>query len=88
MDASSEDFATVYALSALAWILAEDSRAQRLIALTGLTPDDLRLRLSNPAVLAAVLGFLEAHEPDLIACAAATGVTPADLVAARRSLEG
>jgi hypothetical protein len=75
------------ALSALGWTLTDENRAQRLLALTGLTPDDLRDRLGEPPVLAAVLGFLEAHEPDLLACAEAIGASPAELVAARRSLE-
>jgi adenine/guanine phosphoribosyltransferase-like PRPP-binding protein len=34
-----------------------------------------------------VLAFLEAHEPDLIACAEHLGVPPARLVAARERLE-
>jgi len=75
------------ALSALAWTLGEPERAQRLLALTGLTGGDLRERLGDPAVLAAALGFLEAHEPDLTACAEALGVEPAALVEARRRLE-
>ena len=75
------------ALSALGWALADDGRAQRLLALTGLTADDLRERLGDPTLLAAVLGFLEAHEPDLIACAEALGVPPAELVDARGRLE-
>lgn len=75
------------ALHALAWVLIEDSRAERLVALTGLTPTDLRSRVEEPGVLAACLAFLEAHEPDLIACAEATGATPGALVAARRALE-
>jgi hypothetical protein len=75
------------ALSALGWTLSDEDRAERLLALTGLTPDDLRRRLGEPSVLAAALGFLEAHEPDLLACAAALGVAPAALVDARRSLE-
>jgi hypothetical protein len=76
------------ALSALGWVLSDGERAQRLLALTGLTPDDLRERLGSPSVLAAILGFLEAHEPDLVACAEALEVRPADLVDARRRLEG
>jgi hypothetical protein len=76
------------ALAALAWALGEEARAQRLLALTGLTPGDLRDRLGEPGLLAAVLGFLEAHEPDLIACAEALGVKPGTLVEARRRLEG
>jgi hypothetical protein len=75
------------ALAALGWILADSNRAQRLLALTGLTPDDLRARLTDRGVLAAVLGFLEAHEPDLVACAESVGASAPQLVEARRSLE-
>lgn len=75
------------ALSALGWALADETRAQRLLALTGLSPDDLRQRLTEPALLAAILAFLEAHEPDLVACAEALGVVPETLVEARRRLE-
>jgi hypothetical protein len=38
-------------------------------------------------LLAAVLRFLEAHEPDLIDVARAIGVKPEQLVAAREALE-
>jgi hypothetical protein len=77
----------VIGLSALAWVLAEPSRAERMIGLTGLDPADLRARVDDPALLAAVLGYLEAHEPDLIACAQAVGLPPAELVAVRRGLD-
>ncbi len=76
------------ALSALGWCLSDQARAERLLALTGLTPDDLRARLGEQAVLAAILGFLEQHEPDLVACAEALGVSPSVLVDARRRLDG
>ena len=75
------------ALSALGWALAEPARAARLLSLTGLAPQDLRARLGDRALLAAVLGFLEAHEPDLVACAEALDVPPAALVDARQRLE-
>ena len=75
------------ALGALAWSLGDAARAERLLALTGLTPDDLRRRAADPSVLAAILGFLEAHQPDLIACAETLGVPPEALVAARMELE-
>jgi hypothetical protein len=75
------------ALAALGWTLEETGRADRLLALTGLTPDDLRSRLGEPALLAAILRFLESHEPDLLACAQSLGVAPARLVEARRELE-
>lgn len=75
------------ALGALGWTLSEDARASRLLGLTGVTPDLLRERLEDRAFLAAVLLFLEGHEPDLLACADALGVPPARLVAAREGLE-
>ncbi len=75
------------ALRALAWTLTEQTRADRMLALTGLSGEELRSRAMEPAVLAAVLIFLEAHEPDLIACAEALDVPPSDLVLIREMLE-
>jgi hypothetical protein len=77
----------VVALGALRWALEDHARADRLLALTGLTPAGLRARAGDAAVLAAVITFLEAHEPDLLACAAALDIAPAELVHARVSLE-
>ena len=82
-----ETNAEALALQALAWTLVDWSRAARLLDLTGLDPAGLRARAGEPALLAATLGFLEAHEPDLVACAEALAVAPADLVAARAELE-
>ena len=76
------------ALSALAATLVDDRRAQRFIALTGIGTDELRRRANDPSLLSAVIGFLEAHEPDLIDVAEAVGVEPAALSQARRELEG
>jgi len=75
------------ALGALAWTLADEARARRLLDTTGLTPEMLRGGLGDPHMLAAVLRFLEAHESDLIACAQELGAAPAALVDARRELE-
>jgi adenine/guanine phosphoribosyltransferase-like PRPP-binding protein len=75
------------ALEALVWTLQDDTRAERMLSLTGLTPDGLRAGIGERATQAAVLSFLEAHEPDLIACADAIGVSPAALIAAQRELE-
>ena len=76
------------ALAALGWILADEDRAMRLLALTGLTPDGLRAALGQRATLAAVLAFLTAYEPDLVACAAALDTSPATHAAAARHLTG
>jgi hypothetical protein len=73
-------------LRALVWVLAADDRAQRLLALTGLTPAALRAGVGDAALLGAVLDFLCAHEPDLVAAAEALGVQPKDLAEARERL--
>ena len=74
------------ALRALVWVLADDERAQRLLALTGLTPDALRAGVGDTPLLAAVLDFLCGNESDLVAAAEALGVAPAQLAGARESL--
>jgi hypothetical protein len=73
-------------LQALAWVLTDDRRSERLLALTGLTPDDLRAGAGEVATIDAVLGFLEAHQPDLIDCADALGIKPEQIVIAREAL--
>ena len=78
--------AATLALSALGWVLGDGPRAERLLSLTGLSVDELRAGLGDPALLGAVLDFLCAHEPDLVAAAEALNVTPAQLAGARESL--
>lgn len=74
------------ALGALGWVLESVSRAERLLALTGLSPDELRAGLSDGSMLGAVLDFLSSHEPDLIAAAEALDVKPEELISARERL--
>ena len=85
-DTNSAD-AEMVALAALGWTLTDEARARRLLDMTGLTPENLREGLGDPRLLAAVLRFLEAYEPDLIACAEAIATAPTELVEARRRLE-
>ena len=75
------------ALAALVATLSDDRRAQRFLDLTGIGTDELRRRAADPNLLAALLRFLEAHEPDLLSVAEVIGSKPEDLVEARRQLE-
>ena len=77
---------TAVVLQALAAMLAEPRRAERFLALTGIDAEQLRDRIDDPGLLVAVIGFLESHEPDLVAVAEAIGTTPEKLVAAGRTL--
>ena len=75
------------ALAALAATISDERRAQRFIDLTGIGTDELRRRAGEPDLLAALLRFLEAHEPDLMSVSEQLGVKPDDLVQARQQLE-
>jgi hypothetical protein len=75
------------ALAALAATLGDARRAQRFIDLTGIGTEELRRRAADPALLAGLLRFLEAHEPDLLSVSHELGISPEVLVEARRELE-
>jgi len=86
-DATPTD-AHAIALLALATAVSDERRARRFLDLTGIGTDELRSRAGDPALLAALIRFLEAHEPDLVAVAEAMDVKPDVLVATRMELEG
>jgi hypothetical protein len=67
-------------------VLNDGDRAERFLALTGLTPESLRAGLNDPATLVAVLDFLANQESDLVAAADALEIDPATLIAARENL--
>jgi hypothetical protein len=74
-------------LLALAAAVSDERRARRFLDLTGIGTDELRAKAGDPELLAALIRFLEAHEPDLLEVAEAMDVKPETLVAARRKLE-
>ena len=73
-------------MAALGWLLQDEDRAERYLALTGLDPDSLRAGLGDPHVLASALDFLANYEPDLLRAAEALAVTPEELITARKDL--
>ena len=74
-------------LAALAATLTDERRARRFLDLTGIGTDELRRRADEPFLLAAVIRFLEAYEPDLVSVSEQIGVEPAALTVARVQLE-
>lgn len=74
------------ALQALVFVLGDEPRADRFLALTGLTPDALRAGVGDPVIMGAVLEFLANHEADLVAAAAALDIAPETLAAAWETL--
>ena len=76
------------ALAALAATLTDERRARRFLDLTGIGTGELRRRAGEPQLLAALLRFLEAYEPDLLSVSEQIGVRADALVTARRQIEG
>jgi len=82
-----KDDAATLALMALGWLLGDQDRASRLLALTGMTAEDLREGATSPRILSEIIRYLEGYEADLVAAADAIGTTPVRLVNARIELE-
>jgi hypothetical protein len=76
------------AVSALAFLAGEPSRLERFLALSGLGPHNLRQAAADRGFLAAVLDYLVADEPLLVAFAAEQGVDPAEVARAAERLGG
>lgn len=87
MQRTNDNDPVAIALAALAATLGCERRALRFIDLTGIGTEELRHRAAEPELLAALLRFLEAHEPDLTDVAEAIGLKPEVLVQARIRLE-
>ncbi|MET0606835.1 MAG: DUF3572 domain-containing protein [Beijerinckiaceae bacterium] len=76
------------AISALAWLAADEERLTRFLALTGIDASDIRTVAKDPGFLGAVLDHILADERLLEAFAGETAVDPAAVAAARTRLPG
>jgi hypothetical protein len=82
MDAADESMA----LQVVGWIVSDQRRAERMLAVSGLSADGLRTAIRDPRQLGAILDFVLDHEPDLLSCADALGVQPQKIAAVRERL--
>lgn len=76
----------IIGLQALAHVAGDTDLGPRFLALSGLDAASLRAGAGDPAVLAAVIDFLQARESDLVACADALSIKPEALVRAGTAL--
>lgn len=76
------------ALKLLTFLASDPDLIGRFMALTGLSPQDLRQSLSDPAFQAGVLDFALQDESLLIAFAANAGLKPDAVMRARAKLPG
>ena len=74
-------------LSALSFLAEERNRLVRFLDLTGMDPDELRMRAQTPVVLAAVLDHMLGDESMLLVFTATTGLDPEVIGQARDLLQ-
>lgn len=84
MDLANAD---ITALRALTCLLADDSRRDRFLSLTGITEDQFKPLLDSLDFKRAVLGFYMDYEPDLIWLADQLECAPEHIQAAWRAFD-
>lgn len=80
--------AAAIALRAVAFLVSDEDARAGLLRMTGITADDLRGRLEDPAFLVGVLEFLLANEPRLLTFCEKAGLPPEVPERARQTLSG
>ncbi len=80
--------AEAIAVEALSFVAADPELLSRFLAVTGIEAADIRAAARQKGFLAGVLSFVAAHEPTLLAFAAASGQKPETVLAAMRALPG
>ena len=83
-----QEQAETLALQALSFLVEDEDRLDRFLALSGLDQNDLRDRIADQAVLGGVLDHILGHEPDLLDFAAAADIDPTFVLRARATLPG
>lgn len=78
--------AETIAIHALAFLAGDLERLERFLALTGLSPDDVRAAAGDPGFLAAVLEHTTHDETLLMTFSANAGIAPEAVEAARIKL--
>jgi hypothetical protein len=84
----AEPPAAEMALRALAFLVQDEERVGRFLALTGLDPGEIRARLDEAGFQLAVLDHLAGDEALLVAFAEAESLRPEAVGRARRALGG
>jgi hypothetical protein len=83
-----QEQAETLALQALTFLVDDEDRMDRFLALSGLDQNDVRQRIGDPAFLGGVLDHLLGHEPDLLEFATAAEIDPMLIQRARAALPG
>jgi hypothetical protein len=83
-----QDNARILALQALGWLAGDDELFAAFLGMTGASAADIRATADQPALMISVLDFILQRDDWVLACAAAAGVRPEEIGAARARLGG
>lgn len=81
------EIATQIAIDGLQYLAGDTEQLSRFVALTGMTPTDMRSAANSPEFLGAILDFYLGDEPTLLAFAASREIKPEDVQKARFVLD-
>lgn len=71
--------ATSVAISGLQFIAGDEEQISRFVALTGISPEEMRAAADTKEFMIAVLEFFMGDEPTLLAFTASAGIDPHDV---------
>jgi hypothetical protein len=80
--------AEAIAISALSWLVQDQTQLRRFLDLSGIEASDIRAAAAEPGFFAGVLKFIAAHEPTLNAFSTAENLHPSAIMKAIRALPG
>lgn len=84
----STDAAETLAMRALAWLIADDDLLAVFVGSSGVSEQDLRVRLAEPELLASVLDFLMQDDAWIVRFCDAAGLAYEAPMQARAALPG
>jgi hypothetical protein len=86
--AIGREYAETVALQALAWLLQADEHRVAFLSASGLSPDDLGRRASEPEILLAVIDFVLGDDARVMAFSDTAALPYGALMAVRAALPG
>ena len=75
------------AISGLQYIAGDSEQLARFVALSGMSPADMREIAQTREFMTAVLDYFLGDEPTLLAFAASTNLDPAEIAKAKHALD-
>ena len=74
------------AVGAFSFIIADEERLGRFLAVSGLQPDTIRSAATSPGFFAGILDYVVSDEPLLVALAKELNTKPEHIMSAHRTL--